>query len=244
MAPMRSEKVTEKNGRTLIVGDVQGCKDELEALLDSVAYVPDVDRLVLVGDVVARGPDSRGALRLAVDLGAASVRGNHEERLIAGHAGTARLGPDHQSVADSFAAEDWRALEAMPYWLDLPEHELRVVHAGVVPGLEITRTPRDALVRMRTIDPRGKWSDSRDGGTLWGELYEGPPHVVFGHNALPSPQLHLWATGIDTGCVYGQRLTGLLLEAGEAVPRGERARAKLVSVPARRAYYPLRGRDP
>ena len=60
---MGSEKVTEKNGRTLIVGDVQGCKDELDALLDSVAFVPHLDRLVLVGDVVARGPDSRGALR-------------------------------------------------------------------------------------------------------------------------------------------------------------------------------------
>jgi hypothetical protein len=240
---MGSEKVTEKSGRTLIVGDVQGCKDELDALLDSVAFVPRLDRLVLVGDVVARGPDSRGALRRVIGLGASMVRGNHEQRLLAGHAGKVRLGPDHQSVAESFAEDDWRALEAMPLWLDLPEHGARVVHAGVVPGLEITRTPKDALLRMRTIDSHGDWSDARDGGTLWGALYKGPPHVVFGHNALPSPQIHQWATGIDTGCVYGQRLTGLLLEAGEPVPRGERARARLVDVPARRTYYPVRGRE-
>jgi hypothetical protein len=240
---MRSEKVTEKKGRTLIVGDVQGCKDELDGLLESVAYVPRVDRLVLVGDVVARGPDSRGALRRVVELGAAMVRGNHEQRLLAGHAGAVRLGADHQSVADSFSADDWRTLEAMPLWLDLPEHDLRIVHAGVIPGVEITRTPKDALLRMRTIDSQGQWSDARDGGTLWGALYEGPPHVVFGHNALASPQLHPWATGIDTGCVYGQRLTAMLLEANEPVPRGERARAKLVAVPARRTYYPVRGRD-
>jgi hypothetical protein len=239
---MPSEKVTEKSGRTLIVGDVQGCPDELDALLESADYVPRVDRLVLVGDVVARGPDSRRALRRVVELGAAIVRGNHEQRLLAGHAGSVRLGPDHQIVADSFSADDWRALEAMPLWLDLPEHDLRVVHAGVVPGLEITRTPRDALLRMRTIDSHGQWSDARDGGTLWGALYEGPPHVVFGHNAVASLQLHPWATGIDTGCVYGQRLTGMLLEAGEPVPRGEGARGKLVQVPARRTYYPARGR--
>ena len=128
----------------------------------------------------------------------------------------------------------------MPLWLDLPEHDLRVVHAGVLPGVDVADTPKDALLRMRTIDSHGRWSDARDGGTLWGALYTGPPHVVFGHHARPAPQFHPWATGIDTGCVYGQRLTGMLLEAGEPVPRGDGARAKLVSVPARRTYYAAR----
>jgi Calcineurin-like phosphoesterase len=241
---MRSDRGTAKGGRTLIVGDVHGCPDELDALLESVGYAPRRDRLVLVGDVVVRGPDSRRALRRVVELGATIVRGNHEQKLLAGHAGTVRLGPEHQPVADAFSSEDWRTLEGMPLWLDLPEHDLRVVHAGVVPGVEITRTPRDALLRMRTIDAQGQWSDARDGGTLWGALYEGPPHVVFGHHARPSPQLHPWATGIDTGCVYGQRLTGLLLEADETVPRGDDAHAKLVQVPARRAYYRAQGRAP
>jgi hypothetical protein len=93
---------------------------------------------------------------------------------------------------------------------------------------------------MRTIDEDGRWSDARDGGTLWGALYTGPPHIVFGHHARPLPQFHAWATGIDTGCVYGQTLTGMLLGPGEQVPRGAAARAKLVSVPARRAYYTSR----
>jgi|SRR5580704_6668344 hypothetical protein len=228
-----------KRGRTLIVGDVHGCPDELEALLEAAAFTAP-DRLVLVGDVVVRGPDSRGALALALEHGATIVRGNHEQKLLAGRAGTARLGSEHQPVADALSAGEWRALEAMPLWLDLPEHDLRVVHAGVVPGVEITRTPKEALLRMRTIDSHGGWSDARDGGTLWGALYEGPPHVVFGHHARPAPQFHQWATGIDTGCVYGQRLTGMLLNAGEPVPRGDGARAKLVSIPARRTYYAAR----
>src|SRR5580698_5311765 len=235
---MRSHEIAKaKGGRTLIVGDVHGCPDELDELLETVAFAPERDRLVLVGDVVVRGPDSRRALHRAVELEAAIARGNHEQKLLAGHAGTARLGPEHQPVADSLSAADWRTLEAMPLWLDLPEHGVRVVHAGVLPGVDIEHMPKDALLRMRTIDSHGAWSDARDGGTLWGALYEGPLHVVFGHNARPLPQLHPWATGIDTGCVYGQRLTGMLLQAGEPVPRGEAARAKLVDVPARRAYY-------
>jgi hypothetical protein len=223
--------------RTLIVGDVHGCREELEALLATTAFTPDRDRLVFVGDVLVRGPDSRGALAIAKELGATVVRGNHEQKLLAGRAGTTRLGVEHQRVAQALSEEEWSALEAMPLWLDLPEHEVRVVHAGVLPGLDVTRAPSDALLRMRTIDAHGAWTDQRDGGALWGTRYEGPPHVIFGHNARPEPQLHPWATGIDTGCVYGRQLTAVLLDGGERMPRGAAARAKLVSVPARRRYF-------
>jgi hypothetical protein len=224
-----------KRRRTLIVGDVHGCRTEVEALLAAVGFVPHGDRLVFVGDVVVRGPDPRGTLALARRLEARIVRGNHEQKLLAGRAGTTRLGPEHQRVADLLSADDWRTLEATPLWLDLPEHEAKVVHAGVVPGLAVPSTPPEALLRMRTIDRNGRWSDDRDGGALWGSLYTGPPHVIFGHNAGDEPQLHRWATGIDTGCVYGRRLTGMLLGEREPVPRGEAPRAKLVSVPAKHA---------
>jgi len=224
-----------KRRRTLIVGDVHGCRDEVEALLEAVGFVPHVDRLVFVGDLVVRGPDPRGTLALARRLDATIVRGNHEQKLLAGKAGTTRLGPDHQRVADLLSQEDWRTLAATPLWLDLPEHEAKVVHAGVVPGLDVPSTPHEALLRMRTIDRNGRWSDDRDGGTLWGSLYTGPPHVIFGHNARDEPQFHPWATGIDTGCVYGRRLTGMLLGERESVPRGVAARTKLVSVPAKKA---------
>jgi len=89
----------------LIVGDVHGCREEVEALLEAVAFVPHVDRLVFVGDVVVRGPDPRGMLALARRLEATIVRGNHEQKLLAGRAGAARLGADHQRVADVLSPE-------------------------------------------------------------------------------------------------------------------------------------------
>jgi hypothetical protein len=128
----------------------------------------------------------------------------------------------------------------MPLWLDLPEHGLRVVHAGVVPGLPIERCAPEALLKMRALDGRRRWTDDKAQRPLWGEAYTGPPHVVFGHNAFAEPQLHRWATGIDTGCVYGRALTAIVLEAREPMPRGRVARHKLVSVPARRKYHPPR----
>ena len=63
--------------------------------------------------------------------------------------------------------------------------------------------------------------------------------MIFGHNARPDPQLHLWATGIDTGCVYGGRLTAMVLPDGAAPPPPDERGDVLVSVPARRAYIKI-----
>jgi hypothetical protein len=223
---------------TVIVGDVHGCTAELEELMEDVGLAEWRDRLVLVGDLIVRGPDSHGALELARKLGARVVRGNHEHKLLAWRHEGRPLGAEHARIAHELSDDEWHMLEAMPLWIDLPSHGVRVVHAGVVPGLAVELAPADALLKMRTIDARGRWSDEPDGGPLWGSRYEGPPHVVFGHNARAAPQLHPWATGIDTGCVYGGRLTAVVLSEGEPMPRGDSVRAMLRSVRARRVYHP------
>jgi hypothetical protein len=227
--------------RTVIVGDVHGCTGELEELLERVRFSERNDRLVLVGDLLVRGPDVHGVLALVRRLGARAVRGNHEEKLLAWRHRRKRLGPDHEPVARVLTADEWRMLDAMPLWLDLPRHGARVVHAGVLPAVAIAKMPAEALLKMRTIDKRGDWSDDADAGPLWGTLYKGPPHVIFGHHARAEPQLHPWATGLDTGCVYGGRLTALVLDEGEKMPRGEAVRPLLKSVPALRKYYGGKG---
>jgi hypothetical protein len=227
------------NGRTIIVGDVHGCRDELERLLTTVRFAQGVDRLIFVGDVVVRGPDPHGVLAAIERLGATVVRGNHEEKLLGGRDDVAALKGEHQRLAATLSEDEWSILEAMPLWLDLPEHGARVVHAGVIPGQKIASTPKQALLRIRSADARGRWTDEKNATPLWGERYLGPPHVVFGHNALSEPQLHEWATGIDTACVYGGRLTAIVLDAGEPLPRGKNVRAKLTSVTARDRYHPI-----
>jgi hypothetical protein len=226
---------------TVIVGDVHGCTAEVEELLEQLRFVEARDRLVFVGDLIVRGPDPHGALTLARRLGARVVRGNHEQRLLSWrHQRGKPLGAEHERLALELSEEEWRMLEELPLWIDLPEHGVRVVHGGVVPGLPIERTPPEALLKMRTLDAKGRWSDQPEDGPLWGSVYQGPPHIVFGHNARAHPQLHEWATGLDTGCVYGGRLTGAVLAHGEPMPRGDAVRVVLRSVEARRRYYPSR----
>jgi hypothetical protein len=88
---------------------------------------------------------------------------------------------------------------------------------------------------MRCLDADGDPIEKR-GDALWGIRYPGPPHVVFGHNAMTDPQIHPAATGLDTGCVYGGRLTALVLAEGAPPPPAKDRAAALVSVRARRAY--------
>jgi hypothetical protein len=225
--------------RTIIIGDVHGCADELSELLNRLAPTRD-DRVHFVGDLVARGPKSRDVLRIVREIGGRAVRGNHEERLIAAHhihktkGSPPKLGPSHAAVFTQLDDEDWAQLEALPLKLDLPERELRIVHAGVVPGLPWERQDPWMITHIRSLDadlaPSERW------GRYWGELYVGPPHVVFGHNAQRAPQLHRDATGIDTACVYGGALTALVLDDVGPIPPAPDRTAVLVSVPARRAY--------
>lgn len=224
--------------RTVIVGDLHGCLEELQRLLDHIGFAAG-DRLVSVGDTVVRGPHPAETLDLLMTLGARAVRGNHEDRLLRWKDADAKLpptiGPMTRETAKRLRKRHWAWLRARPLWLDLPEHGVRVVHAGLVPGVPIDRQSSRTLLYVRCLGKQGQPIESRD-LVLWGERYQGPPHVVFGHNAMEEPQLHRWATGIDTGAVYGNRLTAMVLREGERPPPlRDRAQA-LVSVPARKRY--------
>ena len=225
--------------RSIFIGDVHSCAAELAELLSAVA-VTDSDRVFFVGDLLTRGPDALGVLNLFRAVRARSALGNHEQRLLAarharqhGEAGP-KLGSSHAEVAAQLSDEDWAVLESFPLWIDVPEHDVRVVHAGVVPGVPFEAQDPWLLTHIRSIGEDGKPSEKW--GTLWGSLYRGSPHIVFGHNARQRPQLHACATGLDTACVYGGALTALVLPEGAAPPPPDARLDALVSVRARRAY--------
>jgi len=230
-----------KRGRTIVVGDVHGCRDEAERLLDLVHFAAG-DSLYFLGDLLSRGPDPEGVLALVRRTGAKSVRGNHDDALLrwraAQRAGDseAPIKGSQRRIAEQLDEIDWELIESLPLHIDLPEHDVRLVHAGVVPGVAIDAQPVEALLSMRYLGPNNEPIE-KGGTVLWGTRYEGPPHIVFGHNAQPEPQLHAWATGLDTAAVYGGKLTALVLGPGEPVPaEGERG-SVLFSVPSAARYF-------
>ena len=167
--------------RTILIGDVHGCAIELGELLERVAPTSD-DRVVFVGDLVARGPDSRGVLRIVRELAALCVRGNHEEKLLAGrHArrigsSKPKLTASHAELVETLDDAEWAQIEALPLSLDLKAQGLRVVHAGMVPGQAWEAQDPWMLTHIRSIDDDG--TPSARWGRPWGALYNGPEQIV------------------------------------------------------------------
>lgn len=216
--------------RTLIIGDVHGCAEELRALLDEVAFRPGQDELVSVGDLVNKGPDSIGVVRLVRALGARAVMGNHDDLVVrcaaARRAGTDDTFPDGvRRIVKKLDDDDLAWLEALPLTLSLDDHHTIIVHAGLLPNVPLGSQAREHVLTMRSIRTDGTPTKRIEEGVAWASLWPGPEQVLFGHDAVRGLQRWPYATGLDTGCVYGGRLTGMLLP--------ER---KLVSVPATREW--------
>lgn len=225
--------------RTLFIGDVHSCADELAELIDRAALVSG-DRVFLTGDLLSRGPKPHEVLKLYRELHAQAPVGNHEQRLLEAHRARAlgekepRLSSSHQRIVDELTPEDWALLEGLPLFVDVPEHEVVMAHAGIDPSRPLSKQDAWVVTHVRSIDEDGRPSEKW--GRLWGETYAGPSHIVFGHNARKAPQLHPFATGLDTGCVYGGKLTGMLLPAGVKPPPPAEREGCLISVPARQQY--------
>ena len=228
--------------RSVIIGDVHGCSAELSALLDRV-QPGDGDQVFFVGDLVGRGPDTPGVLSIVRQVAGRSVVGNHEAQLL-----SVRRAPRQGQQVGSISRacwrllhqlkdEDWGLLESLVAFIELPEHSVCIVHAGVLPGVSVAHQQLRVLTTMRSIGPGGVPLDVLH-ETSWAAHHTGPPHVVFGHAATAGLQVYSDATGLDSGCVYGGRLTALVLEQGRTPPPADLRGDVLVSVPARHCYYP------
>lgn len=215
-------------GRRLFVGDLHGCRQELDDLLAAFAFAPGRDRLYSVGDVVGKGPDVRGTLRRLKDLGAEAVAGNHEMALLkaARKDSASSKGRDYlQSLGDEAPA--WTTwIAAWPLYLDLGD--ILLVHAGLEPGKSdpADMDPR-VLTRIRTWDGEGK-DLNRAGDPPWFEVSQPGKTVVFGHWAMRGLVDLPRFKGLDTGCVYGGKLTGWSPEEG-----------RFFQAPARKVYVSI-----
>jgi hypothetical protein len=215
--------------RTIVIGDVHGCLDELLALLVRCGHTP-ADRVILVGDLVNKGPDSAGVVAWARQHGAEAVLGNHDDHALDAYHGDLDVKPTHRAVASSLSPADLDWLEARPLWIHIDDYRepYVVIHGGMVPGVPLEEQQREHLLNLRSIADGGRPSKKIEGHP-WASLWRGPAHAVFGHDAVRGLQKYKHATGLDTGCVYGRALTALILPTGE-----------LVSEPARRAYAPMK----
>jgi polynucleotide kinase-phosphatase len=235
-----------------VIGDVHGCRAELEQLLAELGYLIERDpagrpvnarhperRAVFVGDLVDRGPDTPGVLRLVMGMVAAGtafcVAGNHEAKLLKALRGK-NVKRSHgldasmeqlDAETEEFRAGAARFIDGLISHYVLDGGRLVVAHAGL-----IERYHGRASGRVREFCLYGQTTGETDEYGLpvrypWATEYRGRAVVVYGHTPVPAAEWLNNTVCVDTGCVFGGRLTALRYP--------ERT---LVSVPAARVYHP------
>lgn len=201
--------------RTIAIGDVHGCADEFEELLTKLKLKPE-DRLIQVGDLVNRGPDSHRVIELARKYQVESIIGNHELRLL-----TARkknkpslLNQYDQTTVEQLTADDWEYLKAMPKFLYDAQIDTVFVHGGFLPNKPWQTQGSDLITKIQVIDKKGKPAKRSDApeAAPWADFWGGSPFVVYGHTPRPRVFERKGSIGIDTGCVYGGHLTAYSIE--------------------------------
>ena len=215
LPPRKIQVLSEEDidGRDLfIVGDVHGCYDELKEMLDSNHIDKQNTCVVFVGDLVNKGPKSREVVEYVVENGWFSVRGNHDEISLAEQAKEETLAKFEWTNKLSEQCLDW--LKQLPYIIHIPSRHIVVVHAGLLPDTPLDKQLPDVCLHVRSIRKNGvgwEWIRKFDDTDykLWGEMWSGPEHVYFGHDARRFFQQHKFATGLDTACVYGVEMTGI-----------------------------------
>ncbi|NDL60000.1 polynucleotide kinase-phosphatase [Phytoactinopolyspora mesophila] len=235
-----------------VVGDIHGCRSELETLLGTLGYTfvrdeygrpvdaehPEGRRPIFLGDLVDRGPDSPGVLRLVMGMvragNALCVPGNHENKLVRALGG--RQVQVSHGLAETLAqlaeeTEEFRQ-EVADFCYDLVSHlvlddgRLVVAHAGLKEAYH-----GRASGRVRSFALYGDSTGETDEFGLpvrypWANDYRGKAMVLYGHT--PTPQAE-WVNNtmcLDTGCVFGGRLSALRYPEKE-----------VVSVPAEKVWY-------
>src|SRR5215510_10072433 len=201
--------------RTIVVGDIHGCYDELTDLLDKVK-LKKADRVVSVGDLITKGPKSREVLDLFMtDDRFSTVIGNHDLILRRHWNGeNVELKPAQKQAHKELKGEKdayMQFLSSLPFTIDLDTH--LVVHAGLRPNVELHSQTTGDLTRLRTL---GADRESEE-GVPWYHVYNREKIVLFGHWPAPEPLRGPRAIGLDTGCVYGYTLTGYIIETSEFV---------------------------
>jgi bis(5'-nucleosyl)-tetraphosphatase (symmetrical) len=254
------------------IGDIQGCYDELRALVKRLSFSADRDRLWLVGDLVNRGPKSLEVLRYVKALGANAivVLGNHDLHLLALAWGSSRKRKSGDTLDAVLEAKDRDAL--LEWLMSCPlahydaQHEDLMVHAGLIPQWSVAdalavsaevqaairRDPRrlfdemygnkpecwseklkgadrlrfgiNVLTRMRVctasgcidMEMKGGPDDAQPPYEAWFEHEQrrsSGTRIVFGHWSVLGYLNKGNVLGLDTGCVWGSKLTGINLDA-------------------------------
>jgi len=233
--------------KTVIISDIHGCYDEFTELLDKIKYTPKTTRLIILGDMVDRGPKSDLVVRKIKSMNIEVSIGNHDSKMV-------RWRKHYKNFIDNKVPNPMKKVSEYDYsqylklnqdeidWVSRLPPKLHIkentwgIHAGCVPNINFEHQKYDSLIRVRYVDKNGKMlslpknKKQPDNSYFWTELWNQPYNIIYGHHVHDSPRIDVNANntciGIDGGAPFGGNLNAYLLEDNE-----------FVSVRAKKTYY-------
>ena len=206
--------------RIIIYGDIHGCYDEFISLRKKInLQVNDIE--VCVGDIITKGKDSIKTLDFIIEHNIKSVLGNHEDKIIRylNHQNSNKRNPiqldeDEQNIVDNLTSKHIEYLKQLPLYLQF--ENITILHGGLQNHMilnELSKRDKQKILRMRYLDQDENFlalGKEDENSIFWADIYNGNNgFVVYGHNWSKEVKESKYAIGIDTGCVYGNKLTAI-----------------------------------
>jgi len=231
------------NNRILVIGDVHGCINELKTLVQTATneYNNNVrfGAIVLVGDLCNKGPSSAQVIQYVRNQPDwFCVRGNHDDRALSAALGDEECcSKSRYQWVNELCDDDVTWMSNLPYTIKIPKsifngdvassdhlvkQDVIVVHAGLDPTKALDDQDATTMITVRNFLVNEK-------SKAWAKIWSGPELIIFGHDAKRGLQNEKHAIGLDSGCVYGKKLTGIILPEME-----------LVSVNATKEHCPIK----
>ena len=234
--------------RVIVYGDIHGCLDEFKLLRQKLEIQQD-DREISVGDIVNKGPFlAREMIRYVSEHHIEVILGNNEAKALKhykkyqkeGMDFLEKLQPFEVATVLSLREDDVSFLSSLDYFKKV--HNLTILHGGVVPDMDLDsldekQKKETTLIRYlnKDLEPLS-WGDKDNRYKFWAELYDGRDgFMVGGHHPFEEPKVCEHAVDIDTGCVYGRKLTAAVftVDAGCVDTKG----VEFVFEEAKRDYW-------
>ena len=238
---------------TFVIGDIHGCLIEFKELLNKINYNPETHRVILAGDIVDRGEYSLDCIHFVQELNLECVLGNHENFYIrwnknneifksTGQKNKMRSNENKLKLFAQLSFQDIQWMKSLPHFIHINK-DWTLIHAGIEPALPFEKQYSDALFHTRYVDDRGhsrslnKDFSQPENTVFWTEKYTGQKNFLYGHSvhSRTDPRIDKninggTCIGLDTGCVYGGKLTAYCIETKE-----------FVQVQAKKTYYKFFG---
>lgn len=209
--------------KLIVYGDLHGCYEELLELRKKIDPKND-DIEVCVGDIITKGRASIRTLDYLIQHNINPVLGNHEDKLLRylKHQKTNKKNPiilddDEYQIINQLTSKHISFLEELPLYLKFGN--ITIVHGGLQNHMDLeklSKNEKQKILRIRYLDTAGNFvsfGNENKESIFWSDIYDGNQGlVIYGHEWFNKPRISKHAIGIDTGCVYGNKLSAVIFD--------------------------------